>query len=420
MRNIKLSLLVIVVSFYACLDGQNFPLDVKNIPAASIEDGANNGNEHFYFLPPMVSQPSFGGTFNGSLAPEVRICQWDGTCAILKAEFTMTTGPGSETLRLVPDDELYVVNWHTDEFDLIDTETYRIIVSVDGQELGYADVDPVANGRELRNVDTEEHIALLDGRTLPIKFRIEEGALCIPPPADVVGWWPGDGNALDVAGENHGTLHYGATFTDGVVGQAFSFDGVDDYMSVPDNSSLRASGAITIDFWAYFNDVPRTADRYPYEILGKAEEPPADYLINWNPRTVDTDWLQAAALYFGIADNCDGKLHIDNYAKLPDLQAHEWHHIAVTAVDLGTTTEVHFYFDGETVPTIKHPWQGHWPCGWYQHPTGPLLFGWRHHPATERDHFDGLLDEVEIFDRALSAEEIKDIYQAGIEGKCKP
>lgn len=34
-------------------------------------------------------------------------------------------------------------------------------------------------------------------------------------------------------------------------------------------------------------------------------------------------------------------------------------------------------------------------------------------------HFKGLIDEVEVFDRALTASEIQDIYNAGSAGKCK-
>jgi len=49
---------------------------------------------------------------------------------------------------------------------------------VGGVELGFADIDPVSTGKELKNVQTGEYIGLVDGRTLPIKFRIENGALC--------------------------------------------------------------------------------------------------------------------------------------------------------------------------------------------------------------------------------------------------
>ena len=110
-------------------------------PAFEISDGANSGgNEHFFFLPPMVSDPSasFTAAFDASLSPEVSICLWDevgGACVRLPvAEFDMTSGMGSEIVRVEPDDELYIVNWHTD--DLLSLgDTYRIFVTVEGQEL---------------------------------------------------------------------------------------------------------------------------------------------------------------------------------------------------------------------------------------------------------------------------------------------
>src|SRR5262249_26867491 len=49
---------------------------------------------------------------------------------------------------------------------------------------------------------------------------------CVPSPAGLVSWWPGDGDATDVIGPNDGTLHGAATFAKGLVGQAFSFDGL--------------------------------------------------------------------------------------------------------------------------------------------------------------------------------------------------
>jgi uncharacterized repeat protein (TIGR01451 family) len=48
---------------------------------------------------------------------------------------------------------------------------------------------------------------------------------CLPPPAGLVGWWPGDGTGSDLAGTNHGGLVGAVTFAPGRVGQAFSFDG---------------------------------------------------------------------------------------------------------------------------------------------------------------------------------------------------
>ena len=146
----------------------------------SLFDGAHQGgNPHFFFLPPMVSAPSPIGVFDATLAPVVQICAWTSAgCAMpLVATFTTDSGPGSQTVRVVPQDELYIVDWHLADFDLDTTATYRISVFVSGVELGHADVDVVANGSQLKNVDTDQLIPLLDGRTLPIKFRIEQGAL---------------------------------------------------------------------------------------------------------------------------------------------------------------------------------------------------------------------------------------------------
>ena len=177
---VRLIGILLAGSALACVGTDTPTEEEPAAPVTSIQDAVHeSGNEHFFWLPPMVSSPTWSGMFDGSLAPTVEICEWDGMACVLPllAAYTTTTGPGSETVRVVPEDEHYIVNWHTDEFGLDVTKTYRIVARVDGQELGHADVDVVNNGSQLKNVDTQEYIALVDGRTLPIKFRIEDGAL---------------------------------------------------------------------------------------------------------------------------------------------------------------------------------------------------------------------------------------------------
>lgn len=148
-------------------------------PRFAISDGVHQqGNPHFFFLPPMVPDPSasFSAPFDGSLQPTVEICVWDGSACAPIALYNTLSGPGSETVRVSTADQHYVVNWHTEQFALDATKTYRIRVLVNGVKLGYADADIVSSGREL-NVQTGEFVRLLNGRTLPIKFRIEKGAL---------------------------------------------------------------------------------------------------------------------------------------------------------------------------------------------------------------------------------------------------
>ena len=150
-------------------------------PRLSISDAVHNGNAHFFWLPPTVgSVESYNGEFDGSRSPSVVVCELPN-CAAQVVVYTMTSGLGSETLRVVSQDEHYIVNWHTDQLGE-PGRSYRIKVIVEAQELGHLDVHLSESAKEAKNLTTEEIIGLKDGRTLPIKFRIEDGALGIMEP----------------------------------------------------------------------------------------------------------------------------------------------------------------------------------------------------------------------------------------------
>jgi hypothetical protein len=63
-------------------------------------------------------------------------------------------------------------------------------------------------------------------------------SICVVPPPGLLAWWGGDGDATDLRGGNDGALQGGAGFAAGNVGQAFSLDGVDDYVAIPDSPTL--------------------------------------------------------------------------------------------------------------------------------------------------------------------------------------
>ncbi len=142
------------------------------------------GNDHFFWLPPMVSAPGgFNGPFDAAQSPVVQICDLADCDGRILATYTMTSGPGAETIRRVAEDEHYVVNWDTDAYGLGPGPIHRIRVLVSGTLLGYADVQLAANGGEAKDIASGHTIALVDGRTLPVKFRIEEGAVFVIPAA---------------------------------------------------------------------------------------------------------------------------------------------------------------------------------------------------------------------------------------------
>jgi hypothetical protein len=145
-------------------------------PSFAVSDGAHGGNPHFFFLPSLVPDPAPTGTFDPAVAPTVVICALSGsTCGSTIATYTTTTGPGGEVVTLQAALEQYMVNWKTDQFPLSDAVNYRIQVLVGQVLLGFADVDIAKHGSEFKNLNTGELIGLVDGRTLPIKFRIEAG-----------------------------------------------------------------------------------------------------------------------------------------------------------------------------------------------------------------------------------------------------
>src|SRR5262249_21504510 len=73
--------------------------------------------------------------------------------------------------------------------------------------------------------------------------------ICAQPPHGIVGWWNAEGDANDIVGGNNGSLENGATFGTGMVGQAFQFDGINDFVKVPNAPSLNPLDEVSVEFW---------------------------------------------------------------------------------------------------------------------------------------------------------------------------
>lgn len=148
------------------------------VPTATIVDGARGGNAHFYWLPPMVGPTTYGGAFDSTASPVVHICAVTGSgCGAMIAQYSLTSGVGTDTLRRDVAAEHYHVHWNTADFSVDTTTVYRVAVKIGSAELGYADIRVVANKQAAKNVDTNQEIPLVDGKKLNIKFRVEQGAV---------------------------------------------------------------------------------------------------------------------------------------------------------------------------------------------------------------------------------------------------
>src|SRR3989442_5005081 len=176
-------LVAAIVVLSGCRD--NSPLQ-ENTPTlnALIVDGAHgDGNKDFFFLPPLVANPVGSanydaGGFNSNLSPFVEVCELSAN-PILFPTTACKTGPllfGPARMSLDAGNQQYQSNWDTQASTLIATSFYRITVrgAAQGTSLGFVDIDPVLGG--IKNVKTGDTFVFQDGRTLPIKVRIEQGA----------------------------------------------------------------------------------------------------------------------------------------------------------------------------------------------------------------------------------------------------
>ena len=74
-------------------------------------------------------------------------------------------------------------------------------------------------------------VAILIAVLQPPSHSQAQQASCGGVPSGLIGWWPADGSSSDVKGGRDGKLEGGAGYASGRFGQAFNFDGVDDFIS---------------------------------------------------------------------------------------------------------------------------------------------------------------------------------------------
>ena len=234
----------------------------------------------------------------------------------------------------------------------------------------------------------------------------------IEPPAGMVSWWPGDGNANDIVDGNHGTLQGGAAFTTGgKVGQAFSLDGINDLVLVPDSANLKISADITVDAW-----IKRGVGSISPTLISKYESDPAGGGVAYALLLLSGD-TPSARVRFAVYQTKNGAISRFTDTDLGVVPADVWTHVAGT-FDLATQT-TKIYVNGIEAPATLDPSStaitSIFPS------TAPLRIGAiRGESGVVSGFFDGLIDEVEIFNRALGAAEIRAIFEAGSAGKRKP
>jgi hypothetical protein len=199
----------------------------------------------------------------------------------------------------------------------------------------------------------------------------------------LIGWWTGDGNTVDIAGNNSGTLQNGATYGNGEVGQAFSFNG--NGASVLVNSPVYSPTAGTLMFWF----LPTGAGSLTGSYDG----------INRTP---------------GLAVDASGNLTWEfgnlSAQSLGQVGLNQWSLVALTYSTSNSEVTINVFLDGNLAASaIASPLSS-----WYPQVAFGAYLG------AQEPSFAGSMDEISIFNQALSALQIQQIYNAFSAGMCKP
>lgn len=202
-------------------------------------------------------------------------------------------------------------------------------------------------------------------------------------PGKIIAFYPFNGNANDASGHDHHGIVSGAVLTADRFGHpnsAYYFDGINDHIRIPNHDSLNVREAISINFWMnigqLFNREAFPISHGSWENRWKVSLIPGDRL-RWTIKTGS-----------GITDLDSDLLFVIN----------TWYNITVTY----NGSDFELYVDGELNSFSQ--WSG-----LISPTTYDLMIGQRL-PNDYNYNFRGILDDIRIYDYALSVQEIQDLY----------
>ncbi|MCX6879523.1 MAG: autotransporter-associated beta strand repeat-containing protein [Verrucomicrobia bacterium] len=228
---------------------------------------------------------------------------------------------------------------------------------------------------------------------------------CSTPPGGLVLWLPFDEragpSAMNAVGGNNGTLQNGLAhpFTpQGYVGNSLCFDGMDDVVTVPSYSAIEfTTGDFSLDAWVKRDPASGTTTRVIMEKRSTTTTAGYSLAVSYGNLIMQ---LADASGYTNYRDT--GVVPADN----------QWHLIAVT-ISRNLTGGGRFYIDGQPTGTFN-------PTGHAGTLFNTADFRVGSSPISGNRPWLGCIDEVEVFNRNLTAAEIETVYNSRSAGKCKP
>lgn len=254
----------------------------------------------------------------------------------------------------------------------------------------------VAGTYVLRLTASDSQLSASDDVTVTVN-----PAPCLQPPGGLVSWWRAENNFLDSVSNNHGTPLNGPTFIPGQVGQAFRLDGTDDAIQIADARGLKPAN-ISVSTWVKFDSLDSvTSDRGLQYILFKRGNGPFEAFSLFKLRGTGPD----DRIHFLVGSN-------------PTIN------LRAAAVSTTVITTGQFYhlvgtYDGHDIKlyvngVLERTQPANFDIGYID--GKPLVIGGSGEPFNGRVR--GVVDEVQFFNRVLSATEAQSIYQSGMSGLC--
>ena len=209
------------------------------------------------------------------------------------------------------------------------------------------------------------------------------------PTNGLVGWWPFNGNANDESGNgNNGTVN-GATLTTdrtGTPNSSYSFNGSGAFINVPNSSSLQFNNQITISIWLNASILNSPANY----LLSKGADGGTPY--SWTLPAFPTGLME-----LNLWDNNNGNNTISTSTSI---NTNQWHHVVITYD--GFTGKA--YLDGLLNSSTS------FSASIFSN-IYDLKFG-RRHTSGLPYFFNGKLDDIGIWNRALNAQEVSNLFTA--------
>jgi len=206
---------------------------------------------------------------------------------------------------------------------------------------------------------------------------------------NLMGYWKLDGNAEDASGNGrHGTAVGGPQYVQGMFNQALEFDGTDDYVNIDGYKGINGGDPWSIAAWFKTTSEGERRDIICWGTTGGGNR--VDIRLHHN-----TPDIRATS---GSGNVTTMRLVNDG----------EWHHLVVTAhADTVSQPDVIIYLDG-----VDDTEGGTDPDPWTPTEGVDVGIGVR---ATHNDRFwQGSLDEVVMYDKVLTQEEVLSIMEGDI------